>query len=106
MILKYVDTNSSNVTITRFNSVELLRVDNDAGESCWALVFYPMAEPIIIQALCTSFSLCNDYLNKIYENEKIDISADSNFFVKVENLTKDLDSIFGILYGDDKEEDE
>ena len=105
MILKYVDSNSSNVTITQFNTVELQRLEND-GESCWALVFYPISEPTIVQALCSSFSLCNDYLNKIYANEKIDISADSNFYVKVENLAKDLDSIFGILYGDDSPEDE
>lgn len=99
MLLKYVDSDSTNVTITQVCTVELAHL-----EGRWTLVFYPTTEPKIIRAISNSFSLCNEYLLKMFNEEKLDISADSNFLVKCESLMKEIDDWLNFL-GSEEEED-
>lgn len=109
MIIKYVDPETNCTVIQEFTDVFMDKTENTDYK--FELTF--LCDLSVVCVFCNSFSLVNEYMNTIFDNNKIDFSADANVFIRVERADVDeienmQDAIRDMLdsYYDDDEDGE
>jgi hypothetical protein len=86
MIIKYIHPDTGFATINSFSDVLLNKSSDD--EHKYEITF--MCDEIMqgISVYCDSFTLANEYMNQVYNDGKIDFSADSNIVLSVEDFAE------------------
>ena len=101
MKIKYVDPQSNCTVIQNFSSVHMDKVEN---ENMYEFTF--IGDTGLIYVFVPSYSLANEYMNTIYDTDKIDFSSDANVTVRTEGLA-DISSFQDFLNGlEDLDEDD
>ena len=81
MKIKYVDPQSNCTVIQEFTSVHMDKLED---ENVYEFTF--IGDTGLIYIFVASYSLANEYLNTIYDTDKIDFSSDANVTVRTESL--------------------
>ena len=101
MKIKYVDPQSNCTVIQNFSSVHMDKVED---ESVYEFTF--IGDTGLIYVFVPSYSLANEYMNTIYDTDKIDFSSDANVSIRTESLA-DIASFEDFINGlEDLDEDD
>ena len=99
MIIKYIDPKTNCTVIQEFSSIFMEKVEDDTDYR-YEMTF--VCDMAVVCAFCNSYSLINEYMNTIFETQRIDFSADANVMIKIEKDVIDemsdlQDSLWGML---------
>ena len=109
MLIKYIDPETNCTVIQEFTDVFMDK--NENADYKFEMTF--LCDMSVVCVFCNSFSLVNEYMNNIFDNNKIDFSADANVFIHVEradaeeleNMQDAFREILESYYDEDDDED-
>ena len=101
MKIKYIDPDTNYTVIQSFSTMIMEKVDNE-----YELSFLcDLCTTPIVNVYVSSFSLANEYMNTIYEQDKIDFSNDANVRITTEVMDPADMQSFLDSFGIDDDED-
>lgn len=110
MRVKYMLDGTTDLVIDDYTNATLHKFNTEDGAEYngWGVVFMTEIPGIILRVKVTSFEVGAEILNTVFEEGKVDISANANVICDkctIGICESELNEIFGALYDEDEDDE-